>query len=159
MQFQQKLNIMNLTKVAVFVNFCSPGLLYHVMFSAVILSTTCRVSSIVFLSYSRCHHIFSNCCFVLWEWKSFMCCIDVGNHYLAISLSFCHSIGKPCFSWKDDLLSSLSLTVRVCVHQEPKSCHCYFQRRMHCSMFPVNMWHILNNIVTFSSYLLPHPFY
>lgn len=53
-----------------------------------------------FLSFLRCHHIFSNCCFVLREWKSFMCCIDVGNHYLAISLSFCHSFGKSVFQLK-----------------------------------------------------------
>lgn len=96
-----------------------------------------RLVRLFILLYTMSHHMSSNCCCVPREWKSLMCSIDVGNHYLAISLSFCHSVGKPCFSWKDDLLSSLSLTVRVCVHQEPQSSHCYFQRRMHCSMFPV----------------------
>lgn len=93
------------------------------------LWTPCRASSHQSISFhSRCH-IFLNGCFVLWGWKLFMCSIDVGKHYLAISLSSCHSIGKTCFKWKDDLLSSLPLTVRVCVHKDPQSSYCYFQRK------------------------------
>lgn len=95
----------------VFLLFC-PLLAINLFFSSVVGVTTSFQMAALSCGGENC-----SCAVLTWE------------HYLAFSLSFCHSIGKTCFDWKDDLLSSLSLTVTPCVHQVPRSSYCCFQKR------------------------------
>lgn len=104
----------------------------------VIFSTPCRVSinqSVFF--YSRCPHIFSNGCFVLWGWKPLMCCIDVGKPpgYFIVILSF---NWKNMFQLKGwPAVISVTHSKSLCPPGTAELLLLLSKEGMHCSMFPV----------------------